>query len=177
MKNNTRSFLITLSFIVIVLSSSTCKKSVEEISKLPAITQEGKNTFGCLINGKAWVSQGNDNPYPNLRVIVDPADSLIDIRAYSIQNAEKSELFFGSNITKGVGVFQFKIKGKVSLGIFRINGCYITSSDSIYRKGDLKITKYDLQNGILSGEFDCIIYAPSCNDTVRITNGRFDKKL
>jgi len=177
MKNKPVQLILSLSLILIVLCSPQCKKNVDELFKLPPITQTGSNTFGCLVNGKAWVPKGNDGPNPNLRVIVDPSDSLIDIRAYSIENGKKTDIFFGSNITKSTGIFPFQVKGKVSLGIFRINSCYIASGDSVYRRGNLQITKYDLQNGILSGQFDCVIYAPGCTDTVRITNGRFDKKL
>ena len=39
-----------------------CKKQHDtpktEIEKLPAITQEGKNTFGCLFNGVAYTPGG-----------------------------------------------------------------------------------------------------------------------
>src|SRR6187549_3627890 len=28
-----------------------------ELEKLPAATQTGKSTFGCLVNGKAWVTR------------------------------------------------------------------------------------------------------------------------
>ena len=41
----------------------------------------------------------------------------------------------------------------------------------------MKTTQYDLQNRIFSGEFECTIIGDGCTDTVRITNGRFDKKL
>lgn len=35
----------------------------------------------------------------------------------------------------------------------------------------------DTLNGIFSGEFECTIVGNNCTDTIRITNGRFDKKL
>lgn len=177
MRIKPNSFLFTSAFVIIVLCGTWCKKKVNELSKLPPITQEGKNTFGCLVNGKVWVPQGYNPPHSNFEVIVDPSDSLIDIRAFSLKDEQKTDIFFGSTITQSTGIFPFQNKGKVSLGIFRINGCYIGSNDSVFRKGNLKITKYDLQNNILSGEFDCVIYASGCTDTVRITNGRFDKKL
>ena len=63
------------------------------------------------------------------------------------------------------------------MGIFYINGCYIPVNDTCYRKGYLKMTKYDVPNRIFSGEFECTIIGDGCTDTVRITNGRFDKKL
>ena len=48
--------------LIIALCSifTACKKVKEpptELSKLPPATQTGANTFGCLVNGKAWVAQ------------------------------------------------------------------------------------------------------------------------
>ena len=63
------------------------------------------------------------------------------------------------------------------LGIIDINSCYISVNDTCYRRGFLKISKYDIANRIFSGEFECTIIGDGCTDTVRITNGRFDKKL
>ena len=50
---------------------TACKKDkteTTELSKLPAATQTGANTFGCLVNGKAWVAQNDcfylcDSPF------------------------------------------------------------------------------------------------------------------
>ncbi len=30
-----------------------------ELEKLPPATQQGKSTFGCLVNGKAWVTRSS----------------------------------------------------------------------------------------------------------------------
>src|SRR5690606_10158538 len=34
-------------------------KPKTELEKLPPATQEGKNTFGCLVDGKAWVTRSS----------------------------------------------------------------------------------------------------------------------
>ena len=47
--------LLFISLVLLLLSSS-CKK--DNISKLPPPTQTGENTFGCLVNGKAFVPKG-----------------------------------------------------------------------------------------------------------------------
>ena len=48
----------------------------------------------------------------------------------------------------------------------------------MYRNGFLKITKFDLQNGIVSGEFEVEMFSKNgCADTLKITKGRFDYKL
>ncbi|UOQ73225.1 hypothetical protein [Hymenobacter cellulosilyticus] len=45
-----------------------------------------------------------------------------------------------------------------------------------YRRGSLTITRLDLTAGIISGTFSFTLYKPGC-DTIRVTNGRFDKQL
>ena len=45
-----------------------------------------------------------------------------------------------------------------------------------YRRGTLIVTRLDLRAGIIAGTFDFTLYKPGC-DSVRVTNGRFDRKL
>lgn len=51
-----------------LLSSASCKKDKASEDQLPAATQIGANTLGCLVNGKVFVpkgygSTGRPNPY------------------------------------------------------------------------------------------------------------------
>lgn len=55
MKQTIRLFLLPL--LCLLLTSSCKKDKVPPLEQLPAATQEGKNTFGCLINGKAFTPQ------------------------------------------------------------------------------------------------------------------------
>src|SRR3977135_4034858 len=41
-------------FLVLCLSSIYCKKNNTE-AQLPPITQDGKNTFGCKVDGLIWL--------------------------------------------------------------------------------------------------------------------------
>ncbi len=45
-----------------------------------------------------------------------------------------------------------------------------------YHKGTLTITRFDLNAGIISGTFDFVLAKPGC-DTIKVTQGRFDRKL
>src|ERR1700730_7257280 len=40
--------------LLILVCGAKCKKSMPSLT-LPPITQEGKNTFGCKINGQIWI--------------------------------------------------------------------------------------------------------------------------
>ena len=70
-------FLIVL--LATTLLAASCKKDKPqdnrtELEKLPAITQIGANTFGCLVDGKAWLPNGSkpQNGGPNIVIDVDP---------------------------------------------------------------------------------------------------------
>ena len=61
---------IVLSVLSLVILSSSCKKHViqpvDQLSLLPPATQTGANTFGCLVNGQAFVPQNRsiiEGPY------------------------------------------------------------------------------------------------------------------
>ncbi|MCU0321575.1 MAG: hypothetical protein MUE72_04120 [Chitinophagaceae bacterium] len=171
--------------ILFALATITCCKKTDgldaELAKLPPITQTGANTFGCLVNGKAYIPSGYDGSFPNFDVIPDPSDSSIDVRTYNMNfNGLKAHLFFGGGGLYNGSIKQFgkRFSSNTSvLGILYINSCYVSVNDTCYRRGYLKMNRYDIQNRIFSGEFECIIIGDGCTDTVRITKGRFDKKL
>ncbi len=57
-----------LLFLLLILTQliSCCKKNNDEptnpIDQLPAATQTGANTFGCLLDGKAFLPGNSGNP-------------------------------------------------------------------------------------------------------------------
>ena len=55
MKNKT--FILMFGCILTLALLQSCDDSVTELEKLPPATQTGKNTFGCLVEGKAWVTK------------------------------------------------------------------------------------------------------------------------
>ncbi|MEO6683157.1 MAG: hypothetical protein ABIN48_10070 [Ginsengibacter sp.] len=159
-----------------------CKKNKPktELEKLPPITQTGANTFGCLINGKAWTPKGFQFK-PNFFIIVDPTfqNGNFDLRVYQYSNQKFERINIFSNDIRSIGNYSITPNGFVFVD-FRndFSSCNYLHSIENFSFGYLKITKYDLQNGIVSGEFDCTMYDSAINcDTIKITNGRFDYKL
>lgn len=51
MKNN---HILLLLFAVLSCLGIQCKKERTELEMLPPVTTYGANTFGCLLNGRAW---------------------------------------------------------------------------------------------------------------------------
>ena len=48
-------YLSIIFLFAMPLAFSTCSEDDDE---LPPITMEGKNTFGCIVNGKLWLPEG-----------------------------------------------------------------------------------------------------------------------
>jgi hypothetical protein len=146
-----------------------------ELEKLPAATQTGKYTFGCLVNGKAWIPKStidfdaqyqypfnaleigatvrNEDIQENLILVIEP---------YWPSTMPQSIVL--NDTTKQQGAFQHFV------GLSRCE--YRTN-----RKrgvGNLTITRFDQTKLIVSGTFNFKVWNPSCGDTIKVTEGRFD---
>ena len=172
--------LITI-LLLIITSSSNCKKGGLFGDKLPAATQEGKNTCGFLVNGKVWLPRG-DNGFSNLVCDYDEtymggAFSITGYRYEPGATYSTGFLVAGSNI-------QTTGNYKININASRIGEYNGTSgSCTFYNWYDtipnhnayLNITKLDKQKRIVSGTFEFALARSGC-ETVRITQGRFDMK-
>ena len=152
-----------------------------QVELLPPATQEGKRTFGCLIDGMAWTPKAGFVP-PALNISYDEISGYFGL--WALRN-------LGNGLFQTVGIG----------GIFKTDGIYEIPFDSVLRSdtssycavlssidpstgmgnkeywntnGTLIITKVDRATGIIAGTFEYDAYSPECDDTVRITQGRFD---
>ncbi len=148
--------------------------------QLPPATRTGANTFGCLLNGQPWTPSGY-NGTSNYSVVIDSAyhGGNVDVRAYRYTDNLLQYFIFGGDGINRVGTYSLDTGPK---SIFFTDqhlplACQnFESNAGQYRRGTLTITRLDLQAGIISGTFAFTLYQPGC-DSVRVTNGRFDKKL
>jgi len=186
MKNYKSLILVLLSA---ALLAASCKKNKvqdtrTELEKLPPITQTGANTFGCLVDGKAWLPNGSkpQTGGPNIQIYVDPTfqGGAFYVTGHQYNNFQ-SQITFGSGGCTSGGLFDAALPLQaISYTRFlnTVNTCEFSSSNSgSYRQGFFNISRYDLTNSIFSGTFEFTIKSQSCGDTIRITNGRFDVKL
>ena len=169
--------------------ASSCKKDDPE-AELPAATQEGKNTGGCLINGERFVATGwggslLSNPIPAL------SGGFYEDSLYYLTLAGKTGrgnthvyLFFRSQLS-GTYFFNQNTPSLDRAGLrntLRYAACDFSDSNELYitdiqHTGQVVMTKADVINAISAGTFDFI--AASQQDptkTVTITSGRFDRK-
>ena len=175
-----RHILIAVSIALLLITS--CKK---EKDKLPSATATGANTFGCLVNGKAWVPSGRGgfsgvNPTSGgFFVEVDNTISIY-VRAY----AENDEITIYLKNTTPVGTYYlnrnttirpYAILPEASYGMHKLLYDSEYTTDSIHT-GTVNITHSDLNAGIVSGTFEMQVYQTHTGKIINITDGRFDYK-
>lgn len=178
-----------LYFCLLTLTQcSKCKKDdPAPADQLPPATQTGANTFGCLINGQAYVP----NPrYDNNVVLYEPGASLPIGGNLNIQTSHNVRQ--GDNSTRQVitlAAGPIRIARTYSLSPPNIEGDAIFSDRAkavpcndygdpllVYRRGQVTITRIDEQAHVLSGTFEFVLAQPGC-DTIKVTQGRFDYKI
>jgi hypothetical protein len=137
---------------------------------LPAITTEGKRTFGCRINGKVWLpkSGGFTLSYFNNKINISAVKPLSAPQ-------ERERIHFDIRPINDTGYFKFP-NSDLSLATFTYSPSIERINDyvvDIATKGYLHITRFDYEGGVISGTFEFDAYN-SQGDTVHVTDGRFD---
>jgi hypothetical protein len=194
-----------LIFLAIVSSLASCKKKLlypDDLTTkftLPPVTQSGQNTFGFVIDSIVWVNYGQDveNPeLPNLKATYLSGDSSVNLIVNRIlmnngaiaSNQSFSftlindifetpgNYFIGSKTygnSNSVGFFNNDIMSQKIYGVISSRPTFLIS-----------VSKFDTVNHIFSGQFSGTLfnvsngsYYPNLNDSIVITQGRFDTKL
>ena len=150
---------------------------------LPEITTTGENTFGCLVNGEVWRPKGG--PHFGLDAQLsfsyhEPSGGLFISASRRLgQNDSSYDTYqrIGINATfKGVSH-----RDSIRQCMFAdINRCSSGNGnpmilDSLYTNV-IDVIFLDTDRNIISGTFDFLFIKESCQDTIRVTDGRFDIK-
>ena len=173
---------LLLIFAIAFLFFGCDKDMFQGSDQLPDATQIGAKTVGCLVNGKVLI--------PHKEGIGSPVNCFY-------QNDENGDYYFTmafsdmrgtGNLSTSVQTYKiilnsdnsYQLDKNTNNGSDFTGGCgsYLTSVDNIYKtneiyKGELKVTKFDLTKGIISGTF----WFDAVNDKgekVEIREGRFD---
>lgn len=158
---NIKFYTLYLLLAFLFTTGMQCKKTSETIKEdnLPAETQTGKGSFGCLVNGKVWLPKGKF-PYAGLTA--------------SIQFGGLNLIASQSNEGINVGIGNLNIEGDYQLS--GQNAEYSVGTN-FYKsvEGKLTITKYDKVNQIISGRFNFKVKDLN-GQTIDISDGRFDLK-
>jgi hypothetical protein len=167
--------------LALALLTQCQKADSDPVDQLPPATQTGANTFGCLVNGQVWTPKGYDGT-SNYTVYFDPnyRKGTLNISTYRYEvgnSASRQDIILFSDSLKSVGSYSLTIQNHQEALYYGARGqCEFRQNGVHYRRGSLTITRLDLSAGIISGTFAFTLYKPGC-DSVRVTQGRFDKKL
>lgn len=168
----------------LLLTAMSCKKNKDnQKDQLPPATQIGANTFGCLVNGKAYIPKGysgTGTPNPKISFDFFNNNTFFSINSNHFENRNPTGFmdisFFDSILLPGI--YQFPKKMNFSIGWPKVLGtCFTPAFDTTVKKwGTGIITRFDNTNRIISGTFNCKFITQTC-DTVFVTEGRFDFKF
>ena len=155
-----------------------------ELALLPPISSSGANTFGCLVNGKAWIS----NKGASSQFYVDYYQGIFSLNAarhgYSPRRQNDDQIL-ETFLLGSINYQQFgkqEIDNAIHFGLFTDyeHWCEYDSDSEI--TGYLEYIKFDTINWIASGTFAFTTYLPDeenelgC-DTLYVTDGRFDVRI
>ncbi|MBS1559874.1 MAG: hypothetical protein JST69_14230 [Bacteroidetes bacterium] len=168
--------LLSLALILHLTSCDLFKKSdpkpLTEQEKLPAATQIGKNTFGCLVNGKAFVPTSSvdlASVYQQGTLVIY-ANLYNPFRTVSVTLNEKN---YGPITTQSYNMVSYP--DYYSSAFFQTGSAVCNYKPQNTFSGTVTITKLDRSLYTVSGLFEFSTITLSC-DTLKITNGRFDIK-
>jgi len=171
---------ILLLLALLPLMAMECEEPevIEPPLELPPITQQGANTFGCLINGDVFNVTRNRNG-PTFTALYQAIDFLF-IRAIEDSNNARGLFAFGlrNNEANFEGnTFSLSDTAQTRF-IFELPGCVIENhpDPSQIIDGQVTINRFDFAKPFVAGQFWFIAVTPEC-DTLRVTDGRFDVKL
>ena len=170
--------------ITILFLTGSCYKMQHPnpVLDLPAETHSGENTFGCLLEGSAYLpksplfsgQQSLQADYNNFT-----GQPTLTITAH--RTGSGSICIFGDSITLDVGTFTLTSRknGSFSAGFFTYSPDlqYYEYKTSTIDTGVLVIKKFDSFNNIASGTFWFDGFDSSIGLKVRVREGRFDLRL
>ncbi len=188
-------FLTLLTLLALASCSKDTPTPEEPLAKLPAETQTGANTFGCIINGQVfyprdcsssvlnpgqkgvifWGDPSGNREFNEIQitncVTGIPASSMMihlqDLHQQQIGDYLLQESNFQSSIN---GLMQNYVYARIydsTTNSYKYYGSYQNS-------GKVTITFYANNNTIVSGNFSGKLRLYNGTDEIDIKNGRFD---
>ncbi len=167
-------------------SCKSCKKDADPENTLPPATQTGANTFGAVINGQAWVPNG-ESTIPITRPInggYDVPNKVVYLRLYS-SNGVNMYLYVKNVIEPGRYLLNKDTSPRPTVinpenyGLYTTNGATIDDPDYNYITtsqitGYVDFTVVNPTTTQLSGTFEFEGIDFPSGKKIKVTNGRFD---
>lgn len=167
--------LLLTTFVISCCNKGDDDQPVSELEKLPPATQTGANTFGCLLDGKAFLPGNLPNSHDCVYQFIN-GEYYFSLQANNLNNENNTILIaLSTNAKQIVQNGTYTLAGNIpanAYGTYALAGILTTTNGNIYT-GELKITKLDPINYIVSGTFwfDVIDFQGNLH---QIREGRFD---
>lgn len=174
-----------ISLILLIVSIVACETERDPLpTELPPITEEGNNTFGCMIENEIYVPEIRRTSWSIPGLQSDPIEFtfphfpdyyfIVSTVRLVDEDDELKDVFLSFHIDTSViktGNYQFSY-----ISVEYENTYYYL--DTTINKGMVNISRYDSINKIISGTFDfSVIDKNNTNSKIlNITKGRFDLK-
>jgi hypothetical protein len=195
-----KNIFLTLLCVVTLLGISACSNDdaqIDPLANLPAETQFGANTFGCVVNGEVFYPRderpGNFQPTLGKGVLFWGSSggggllyNEIDVKNYVTAKPVSRMLIHLQHLDQtGTGEyiwestnFERDIDGYMNNYLY----CQVYDKDSQAWKyygsyensGKVIVTRYDFTNRIVSGTFSGTLRLKNGTDLLEIQQGRFD---
>ena len=170
--------------LLIAYTINSCSLAGDtEPTELPPITQEGKNTFGCKVNGKVWIpngfSNGFGNPTPPVSIYFrkrcDDRGNCTTYNTWIFELLAKK----GTGENTGslyVSAYSMYLDGTADdLGAtFKYND--VNYGVDINLPNTFNITRLDTTAKIIAGTF-YFTGTDAKGNKITVTDGRFDAKI
>ena len=160
--------------LVCPLFHSSCH---EEPDKLPPVTMEGKNTFGCLINGKIFVPNGPLGQ-PGLHAEISSHADTVTLIIYASNTATKKVLnvaIYDTPTLQAGKVYDLK-NSTAQVQYIDYENSKSCTYDSV-EEGYITLSKFELTESIISGTFQIRLLRNNCTDVIDVRQGRFDTRI
>jgi len=179
-------FFIFLSFV-----SIQCKKTAPPPNILPSITREGKNTFGCKVNGEIWIpffrckymggscKELGFDVYHNASMTKLPVYFTLGVQKLTYDSSSTSFVIYtdGQQINHTGNVID-----SLHILFFTDSMAYVNyfHPDS-HSPRYFNIETLDTVNNIVSGSFAFTLYgnrsSDNALDSLTVTEGQFDFQI
>ena len=163
-------------------------------NRLPPETTTGANTFGCCVNGNLLIPRDGSGTWGGadrgFLINGDPSGNnrYAELDVVDFKSDRTASILVHIHDIVDIGVGEYVINESNGLdGIDGLNHTYIhcrvfnesTNNYRYYRSfensGVLTITRFDFENKIISGIFNCLVKSSvDENDIIEIKEGRFD---
>lgn len=146
----------------------------EDEDELPPITMEGKNTFGCFVNGKLFITKapiGQSGLHAEISTYPDTVGVIIYASNSSVNKVLVISIYDSPTLQTGKSYDLTNPNFQVQYTDYaNTNSCTYES----VQNGFITLSKFDLSKSIVSGTFQFDIFGSNCKDSISITQGRFD---